>query len=217
MKTTRILAACAITFACSQALAGTMISEGFDNTTTLAGKGWFQTNLSSPVGPSGWFQGNPSAFAANVGAANSYIAANYLNGAEFAGGTIDNWLMTPTLPLASGVTMSFDLRLLGEGYLDTVEVWVSTNGSSTNVADFTQLASYSSSADTGWLGKSITLQSVNGITNGRLAFRYVAANTNTDGNYVGIDSVLVVPEPTSLALVGLALVAATAASRRKSA
>ena len=96
-----------------------------------------------------------------------------------------------------------------------MQVWFSTNGASTNIADFTQLTSYTSTSDTGWLGKSITLNGVGGITNGRFAFRYVAANTDTQADYIGIDSLLVVPEPTSLALVALALAGAAAASRRK--
>ena len=46
------LAFCALTFGQAQIL----LQEGFDNVTSLTG--WTQTNQSSPLGTSNWFQGN---------------------------------------------------------------------------------------------------------------------------------------------------------------
>ena len=121
------------------ASAATFLSENFDNIGTLAGSGWSLQNNSSPVGQTNWFQGNPAIFAAQSGAANSYIAANYLNAAP--GGNIANWLITPTLSLANGVVVQFWSRSadITSGFADRLELRLSTNGSSTNVADFTTL------------------------------------------------------------------------------
>ena len=201
--------------ACSSAHAGAVFTEGFDNVAGLAGAGWVRTNLSSPGGTTAWFQGNPGVFASQSGAANSYIGANYLNAAP--GGTVSNWLFTPVLSLQSSLTLDFALRLAGgnAGLVDTVEVYVSTQGSSTSVSDFSLLQSFSSGFDTGWQMQSVSLGSLGGVNAGRLAFRYFVGDTNLDGDYIGIDSVsLNVPEPGSLALLSLALVAAAAVRRR---
>ena len=83
-------------------------TEGFDNIGTLAGAGWNMQNLSSPVGSTGWFQGNPAVFVANSGATNSYIGANFNN--TTGTNTISNWLITPNVTLRNGDTFSFFTR-----------------------------------------------------------------------------------------------------------
>lgn len=193
------------------AQAGALLTEDFNNVSTLAGKGWVQNNQSTPIGTTGWFQGNSGVFAAASGPADSYIAANFQNAA--AGGTISNWLLTPTLSIFNGDTLNFSLRLLGEGFLDTVEVYVSTSGASTSLGDFSLVQTFASGVDTGWTNESVA---INAAGTGRYAFRYFVDNTNINGNYVGIDSVLVnsVPEPTSVALFGVAVLG-LALSRRK--
>src|SRR5206468_3584484 len=75
-----------------------ILNEGFDNVSALSG--WTQVNNSVPPG-SGWFQG--SLFPAQSGPADSYAAANFL-GAANGSGSVDNWLITPTLTL-SGPTV----------------------------------------------------------------------------------------------------------------
>src|ERR1700690_2848835 len=74
------------------------VVENFDDINTLAGSGWVMTNNSSPIGTTGWFQGNTAVFDAQAGPPDAYIAANF-NNAAF-GGNISNWLMTPVLDLS---------------------------------------------------------------------------------------------------------------------
>ena len=207
---------------CFSALADTVLTENFDNVGSLAGSGWVQTNNSTAGGLTGWFQGT-SAFPAAAGAPDSYIAANFDN-APF-GGAISNWLMTPVLTFGNGTSFNFALRLLGEGFLDTVQVYYSTSGNSSNVGsttsstgDFTLLQTFSASADTGWLAESVLVNGLSGSANGRFAFRYVVDDTSVNGDFVGIDSASVVtsvPEPESWALMAGGLAALGWARRRR--
>lgn len=209
VKLKKMLTAMVVASAAATAQAGVLLSENFDNVAGLTGAGWAQ--VSSGTGPgSGWFQGISAVFPAASGAANSYAAANFVD----TGGSIADWLMTPVLSLSDGLTMEFMLRLLGDGFLDRVDVYVSTSGASTSTGDFTSLASFSSDADTGWTAQSVAVSGVGSGASGRLAFRYFVADTSVDGNYAGIDSLSVVPEPASLALVSLALAGVFAARRR---
>jgi hypothetical protein len=205
VKTSKLIAAMLAAGVSMSAHAGFLLTENFDNVAGLGAKGWVQTSSGSAAG-SGWFQGNTGVFSASSGGADSYAAANFVD----TGGSISEWLLSPEVALAS-ITLNFDLRLLGDGFLDTVEVWLSGNGASTNLADFSRVATYSASADTGWLTQSLAL---NNASPGRFAFRYFVANTATDGNYVGLDNLLVVPEPGSLALVSLALAGVVVLRRR---
>ena len=205
-----------------EALAVPVLSEGFDDVTTLPGKGWVQTNNSFPLGTSGWFQGLPAAggfFDAQAGAPEAYIAANFLN-ADF-GGNISNWLISPVLTLGDGDTIEFYTRSNAVGIPDRLELRLSTNGASTDVGasdtsvgDFTTLlltinqALDANGYPDDWALFSVTLSGLGSSVSGRFAFRYDVTDTSANADYIGIDTVLVsaeAPAPSSLALGALAL------------
>ncbi|HEX9961407.1 MAG TPA: choice-of-anchor J domain-containing protein, partial [Pyrinomonadaceae bacterium] len=108
------------------------LNEGFNNISTLPASGWHVQNNSSPVGSTGWFQGNPAVFPAQSGATNSYIGANFNN--TTGNNTISNWLLTPTLNLYNGAVFKFWTRTGTDSpFPDRLEVRLSTGGASTNV------------------------------------------------------------------------------------
>ncbi|MES2159597.1 MAG: choice-of-anchor J domain-containing protein [Pseudomonadota bacterium] len=199
------------------ASAAPLLSESFNDITTLAANGWVFVNNSSPPGGTSWFQGDPAIFAAAAGPANAYVAAN-LNNAGF-GGAINNWLLTPELTLFNGESLNFALRLLGEGFLDTVQVYLSTGGASTNLGGFNLLGSFDSASDTGWVDHAITVAGLTAPASGRFAFRYVVDDTSIHGDYIGIDSVSVnataIPVPGTLALIALGLCGLAGALRAR--
>lgn len=213
----------------STAAASTLLSEGFDSVGSLANSGWVSINKSTPGGSTGWFQGDASVFSAVSGAGNSYIAANYSN-AGF-GGNVDNWLLTPTMKLTNGTTITFYTRSNG-AMPDALKVMLSLNGSSTNTSDFTTtLLSINSVLNsngypTEWTKYTITLSGITGEISGRIAFNYAFADTAKHGDYIGIDGVTVVspgtpittsvegvPEPSTAGMLLAGLGAALTASK----
>jgi hypothetical protein len=188
----------------SLAPAVTVFSEGFDNVAGLAGAGWSLQNLSTPsAGSTDWFQGNPAIFPAQSGATNSYVAANFENAP--AGGNIDNWLITPVISVADGTTISFYAQA-GGTFPDAIELRLNTSGTTT-VGAFTFLQSIDPVPSGQWTLYTATLSGIGGPVNSRIAFRYLVTDTNTNGDYIGIDTLSVdnVPEPATLTLVGLAI------------
>ncbi|WP_162243799.1 choice-of-anchor J family PEP-CTERM protein [Pseudorhodoferax sp. Leaf274] len=205
-----------------------MLNEGFDDVSALAAQGWSLQNNSTPVGVTGWFQGNPIVFSAAGGAPDAYIAANYNNTVE--GGLISNWLLTPVLQLGADGLLSFAYRGPSEfPFFDLLEIYASTRGDSTDVGngagttgDFVLLASLTTEPlpTSAWRTQEVDL-SVLGSFTGRLGFRYTG--TDFHANYIGLDNVVVtasqgtVPEPSSLALWAGGLLGLAAMRRRVSA
>ncbi|PYS98932.1 MAG: hypothetical protein DMF63_12710 [Acidobacteria bacterium] len=184
------------------------ITEGFDNITTLPAAGWFTQNNSTPVGSTGWFQGS-TPFAAQGGAANSYIGANFNN--TTGTNTISNWLLTPNRTFNNGDVIKFWTRTItANPFPDRLQVRFSSAGASTNVGtgstavgDFTTLlldinptyndtpgAPPGSYPDV-WTEITITLSGLSGPTSGRVAIRYFVESggpTGDNSNYIGIDT-----------------------------
>jgi PEP-CTERM motif len=207
-----LLAAAPLLLFTSVSHAAVILTEGFNDITTLTGSGWVQTNNSTAGGTTGWFQGVPAVFNAQSGAANSYIAANFNNAAD--GGNISNWLILPNMLLTNGDTLTFYTRTeTGAVPGDNLQVLMSTNGASTNVGatttsvgDFTtSLATVGAGYPENWTQVTATLAGLAGPTSVRLAFRYVVTDTSVNGDYIGIDTVVVnssVPEPGTLLMLG---------------
>jgi hypothetical protein len=179
-----------------------VLNEGFDDVAALSG--WAQVNDSAPAG-SGWFQGNGALFPAQAGAADAYVAANFLSAAN-GSGSVDNWLITPVLDLSGTTTLSFYTRHDAlPGFNDLLEVRYAS-GTSTDVAGFTTLlATVGGTAGypTDWQQFTAT---VTNSGSGRFAFRYLGPADTL--NYIGLDTVSVVtavPEPAHWMMLALGL------------
>ncbi len=184
----------------------TIISQGFDDITLLAGLGWVETNLSSPIGTLSYFQGNDAVFPAYSGAPTSYLAVNYNSVAGAS--TISNWMITPQLTLQNGDSLIFWTRTAaGSTWPDRLELRLNITGSSNagttanDVGDFsTLLLSVNPNLVVGgypevWTQYTIIITGLTGPTTCRIAFRYFVTNggpSGTNSNYIGIDEFSVV-------------------------
>ncbi|WP_422017050.1 choice-of-anchor J domain-containing protein [Roseateles sp.] len=191
-------------------------TENFDSIAGLSATGWVLNNQSSPAG-SAWFQGNSGVFGAQAGAADAYIAANFLS-TTAVNGVVDNWLISPELAIGSGSTLTFYTQASDAGYLDKLEIRFSS-GASTDLSSFSTVIGTVGSTSAypvgSWLAVTVALPTA---ATGRFAFHYTVADAN-DASYIGIDSVSVsaVPEASTFAMLGLGLIAVGAIQRRRAA
>lgn len=178
----------------------------------LASGNWFALNNSVPIGVIGVFQSNLL-----VTPFGSFHAAmNFNNGGGLA--TINTFLMSPTVTFNNGDTISFFTRTVDTpAFPDRMELQVSLNGSSTNAADFTTtLITINPTLTTAgypnvWTQFTGTISGLGGPTSGRFAFHYDVPGGGPSGansDFIGIDNVVytsnsVVPEPTTMALMGI--------------
>jgi hypothetical protein len=221
---------CAATLAAAAfgAHGAVLLTENFDNVGVLAGKGWVATNSSIPVGTTDWFQGT-SEFAAQAGAPNSYIAANF-NSTDPSGGVLVNTLYTPQVFIANGITLTFWTRTdtdIDAFFSDRLRILYSSAGASTALAGFTQIAVINPTLVPGaypqqWTQFSATITNATGPGGpGRFALQFNvplvdSAQSAVFANFIGIDSVTVssVPIPAAWLLLAVGLASLTCTQRR---
>jgi len=197
MPLRRAAAAVVLFAAATAAHAQFVINEGFNNVATLAGSGWILANASAPPGSvAGWFQGDQTQFSSQAGAPQAYVAANFNNAA--AGGTLNNWLISPTFSTALAGTVSFYARAdIIPDFFDQL-AWGFSNGGS-SFADFSLGAPKTVGGD--WTQINVDFAGHGAGATGRFAIVYTGSADLA--NYVGVDTfaVTAVPEPETWALL----------------
>lgn len=184
---------------------GQILEEGFDDIENLPG--WTMTNQSTTIGTTNWFQGNITVFNSHSGEPTSYIGANF-NNTTGGTGTISNWLITPTLNLKDGDTLTFWTRTSAASIWDdrlevrsSVGAMTVPSGGPTDVGSFTTVNliindDYSLSYPEVWTEYEVVVSGVGSTPVAmNFAFRYnviLAGPSGTYSNYIGIDTVSVV-------------------------
>jgi hypothetical protein len=120
--------------------ATTVVTEGFEDISTLSAKGWaFQNNSSPPpattTSTANWTQGGDLATVAQAGPADSYISVSD-NTSASGSGQLSNWLITPELDFSvTSATSFFTRTFLGNQNPELLEVRLSVSGASIDVGN----------------------------------------------------------------------------------
>jgi hypothetical protein len=188
----------------------TILTEGFDDVSGLAGNGWIFENLSDPIGFVPWRQGlTIAAYGGSHSGDSTSFAESTLDAVE-DNGTISNWMITPAMTLMDGDSVVFwTLAYANESYPDRLEVRLSSNGGADpgqeeyDVGDFTTLlltinpllntTDYPSigSGDT-WTRFGMEITGLGVPTSCRVAFRHWVTNAGflaDNSTAIGIDDV----------------------------
>ena len=209
--------------------AQSIYTYGFNSVsaTMLGADGWSQTNQSvSPstavsglwrvpayVAPTTSSQFGSTSPSGQAGGLNSFAIVNYQSttAAGTTGGTISNWLISPSVTVQNGDVVSFWTRKGTDGatdYPDRLELRMSTDGTTvvpstgaTDIGSFTTLgATVNPTLAAGfvysqtWSQYSFIVSGLTGLTNVKFAFRYFVTDGGTNGNnsdLIGIDTFLV--------------------------
>ncbi|HEY6161114.1 MAG TPA: choice-of-anchor J domain-containing protein [Bacteroidia bacterium] len=206
-----------ITLGVGMLLGGAVKGQSFvENFETFTGgngldlpTGWDTSNVSLPLGATGWFHGGAAVFPAYWDTA--YAGANFNN--TTGTGTISDWLAAPVRWMHNGDMIEFYTRTVDSGtnnYADRLQVWLSLQGSNTqfplnenttgsytvkllDIDSTYSVNSYAGGYPYNWKKYTLTLSGL--ATNGqscRFAFRYYVQNggpTGANSNYIGVDSV----------------------------
>jgi hypothetical protein len=154
--------------------ATTVVTEGFEDISTLSAKGWaFQNNSSPPpattTATANWNQAGDTFTVAQAGPADSYISVSD-NTSASGSGQLSNWLITPELDFSVTNAITFFTRTFqGTPNPESLEVRLSISGASIDVGN-----------DVSSVGVFTTLLQAIGSTTIPLA--YPGALGNTESN-----------------------------------
>lgn len=163
---------------------------------------WPIINRSDIIGTNpNWDQGNPTVFNSHTGATDSYVFANYQ---MTDGDLISAWMLTKEVTIGNGDKFSFWTRTTDGTFPDRLELRMSTEGSSqnvgtsaTSVGDFTTLLltinptlQQGSAYPSTWTKFEATVSGLAAPVSGRFGFRYWIEDAINNGDYIGIDDVM---------------------------
>jgi hypothetical protein len=225
-----LLAAAVLTAATAGPAVGqlTSLTEGFEAVGAVPAAGWVNVNNSDPVGTLSWSNVTAAEAGHNAqgGPADSQFGVGFEAGVITPGGQISAWLITPHLSFATETRLTFWTRAATNAggtvdFADRLQVRLSTAGTSTavgstatSVGDFTGLLldvnpTYSLNdfpAGYPFAYREFVVDIPAQASSGRLAFRYLIANTNVQGSLITIDTLTFqpIPEPGLVLLVAAA-------------
>ena len=209
-----------------------LINESFEGSWAdlIGSQGWAVLNKSDSFNPAGtWVRGIGGAlFDAQLGdryataTFNSTLATDPTSTAK-----IENWLFTPSFSMAVAGHISFWVRTADAGYVDKLDVLLSSSGASLDTSSFTKIVQQinpQGSVDGVpqlWTQYTADFSAAGDGSTGRLAFVYKGDGASS--NLVALDNVQVfndvsaVPEPSTYGLMALGLAVVGFAARRRKA